>query len=82
MQSKITINEVRNAADNGQLKEVFGTGTAAVISAVGALANDNYTIEINNGEQGPLTTRLYQEIAEIQQGRKPDSHKWVRVVET
>ena len=77
----ITINEVRSAADNGQLKEVFGTGTAAVVSAVGALANDNYSITINNGEQGALTTRLYHEIAEIQQGRKPDSHKWIQVIE-
>lgn len=82
VERKITIKEVKSAADNGQLKEVFGTGTAAVISAVGALANDNYTININNGEQGALTTRLYHEIAEIQQGRKPDSRQWVQVIET
>lgn len=34
---KLSIDEVAEAYDNGQLKEAFGTGTAAVISPIGEL---------------------------------------------
>lgn len=79
-QRRISLEEVSKAAENGTLKEMFGTGTAAVISPVGLLANDKYNISINNGKVGPITTRLHEEISGIQQGTKPDLHNWVKVI--
>ena len=41
---RLSIDEVRDAAQSGQLKEMFGTGTAAVISPVGELKYKDETI--------------------------------------
>ena len=80
IQRRISLEEVRIASENGSLTEIFGTGTAAVISPVGLLANDKYNIPVNNGKVGEITTRLHEEISGIQQGTKPDTHKWIKVV--
>ena len=41
---------------NGTLREIFGSGTAAVISSVGELGHAKGTITINHGEVGPIAT--------------------------
>jgi branched-chain amino acid aminotransferase len=72
----VTIDEVREAAHRGTLREVWGTGTAAVISPVGELAYKDERIVINGGKIGALTQRLYDAIVGIQYGTVPDSHGW------
>lgn len=80
-QKKISLDEVIKAHKAGLLKEVFGTGTAAVISSVGTLANDKYNILINNGKTGELTQRLFTEISGIQYGLKEDLYNWVKIID-
>ncbi|HAA25858.1 MAG TPA: branched chain amino acid aminotransferase [Ruminiclostridium sp.] len=77
---RITIDEVFEAHDKGMLKEVFGTGTAAVISPVGELNLDGKVITINNGEIGPVSKRLYDTITGIQYGRIPDKFGWIEQI--
>lgn len=77
---KISIQEVFEANEKGELKEVFGTGTAAVISPVGELNYDGKIITINNGEIGPFSHKLYDAITAIQSGKAEDVLDWtVRV---
>ncbi|HSE93730.1 MAG TPA: aminotransferase class IV, partial [Methylomirabilota bacterium] len=76
----ITIDEVREAAHRGTLREVFGTGTAAVISPVGELAYKDERIVVNDGRIGELTQRLYDTIVGIQYGTARDAHGWTVVV--
>lgn len=73
---KIGIDEVIAAARNGTLREVWGTGTAAVISPVGELMYTGERIVINTGRIGELTQRLYQAIVDIQYARVPDARGW------
>ena len=73
---RISIDEVYAAADAGKLDEVFGTGTAAVISPVGELNWDGRVIVINNGKIGKISQRLYDAITGIQWGEKPDAFQW------
>ncbi len=73
---RITIDEIFSAGKNGRLKEIFGTGTAAVISPVGELEHEGKTIIINNGEIGPIAKMLFDEITGIQYGEKPDKYGW------
>ena len=82
VERKITIDEVMKAHEAGLLKEVFGTGTAAVISSVGTLANDKNNILINNGKAGELTQKLHAEISDIQYGIKEDKYNWVKVLKS
>lgn len=73
----ISIDEVEDAYDKGQLKEVFGTGTAAVISPVGKLKVGDKVMDINRGEIGALSQHLYDTLTGIQWGRIPDTRGWV-----
>jgi branched-chain amino acid aminotransferase len=73
----VTIDEVREAAGRGMLKEVWGTGTAAVISPVGELAYKTERIVVNGGRIGDLTQRLYDAIVGVQYGAAPDTHGWM-----
>ena len=73
----VTIDEVIAASQDGSLEEAFGTGTAAVISPVGELFYQGKPYIINDGETGPLSRRLYDELQAIQAGRAEDPFKWV-----
>ncbi len=72
----VTIDEVAAAARKGTLEEVWGTGTAAVISPVGELAYKGERLVINGGRIGTLTQKLYDAIAGIQYGTAPDTRGW------
>ncbi len=74
---KVSVDELKEAYDNGTLEEVFGTGTAAVISPVGKLRWVDEVMEIGNGEIGPLSQRLYDTITGIQNGRIEDTFGFV-----
>lgn len=76
----IAIDEVREAHARGTLKEVFGTGTAAVISPVKELCYKDEALQVGNGEMGELSRRLYDTITGIQYGEIPDPFGWTRVV--
>ena len=72
----IEIQEIYDAYQNGQLKEAFGTGTAAVISPIGQLKWDDHVMEINNGKIGEISQRLYDTITGIQWGNIEDTMHW------
>ncbi len=72
----VTIDEVAAAARKGTLEEVWGTGTAAVISPVGELAYKGERLVINGGRIGTLTQKLYDAIVGIQYGTAPDTRGW------
>jgi branched-chain amino acid aminotransferase len=76
----VTIDEVVAAADKGTLREVFGTGTAAVISPVGELAYKGQRIVVGGGGIGALTQKLYDTIVGIQYGTAPDPQGWTVAV--
>jgi branched-chain amino acid aminotransferase len=73
---QISIDDVLHAHKRGTLKEVWGTGTAAVVSPVGELAYKDERMVINEGKIGTLTQRLYDAIVGIQYGQAPDPDAW------
>lgn len=72
----IEIQEIYDAYQNGQLKEAFGTGTAAVISPIGQLKWGDRVMEINNGKIGDISQRLYDTLTGIQWGNIEDTMHW------
>jgi branched-chain amino acid aminotransferase len=72
----ISIDEVIDAHNKGILNEVFGTGTAAVISPVGMLSYLDKEYVINNMEIGPVAQKFYDTITAIQYGEVEDTRKW------
>jgi branched-chain amino acid aminotransferase len=72
---KITVSEVVEAAKNGSLNEMFGAGTAAVVSAIatfGYRGTDYNLPEIPNSYAAMLKKR----ITDIQYNRSQDKFGW------
>ena len=77
---EITIDEVYEASLQNKLEEVFATGTAAVISPVGALFWKDKIIKINDEKIGEISQKLYDAIVEIQTGEMEDKFNWTTLI--
>jgi len=73
----LSIDEVISAAESENLKEAFGSGTAAVISPVGQITFKGKDYVVAGGKMGDLSLRLYDEITALQYAGKPDPYGWV-----
>ena len=74
---KLSIDEVYEAADNGKLEEIFGSGTAAVIAPVGELFDGEKKVVVNNFETGEWSKKIYDHLTGIQLGKVEDKHGWL-----
>lgn len=74
---KITINEVIESINEGRLIEVFGAGTAAIVSPVCGFhySGKDYQVPLDvsdpKAKAGKLTKRFWDTIISIQYGRTP-----------
>ena len=78
---KISVDELIEAQKSGALEEVFGTGTAAVISPVGKLRYKDDVMTIGDGGIGTLSQKLYDTVTGIQTGKLEDKFGWRLSVE-
>jgi len=77
---RVAIDEVVEAFRAGEVEEVFGAGTAAVICPVASIGFKGEVFTVASASPGELTQRLYDEITGIQYGKLPDRYGWnVRV---
>ena len=76
VERKLEIDEVVEAYKKGTFREMFASGTAAVISPVGELRYKDVNMVINGGGIGPIAQELYDTIYGIQTGRIPDEMGW------
>ncbi|WP_209122677.1 branched-chain amino acid aminotransferase [Alkalihalobacillus sp. BA299] len=81
VERRISIEEIFQAHEEGRLEEVFGTGTAAVVSPVGELTWNSRQITINNKQTGELAKKLYDTLTGIQTGKQNDPYGWTVEVE-
>ncbi len=77
---RIAIDEIIEAQKQGRDVEIFGTGTAAVISPVGVINYNEEEVVINNNEVGPVTRKFYDALTDIQYGRAEDPLGWIEKV--
>ncbi|SFL26657.1 branched-chain amino acid aminotransferase [Bradyrhizobium sp. NFR13] len=75
-----TLDQWRADAASGKLKEAFACGTAAVISPIGQVRSASGDFTINSGAAGPVAMGLRKQLVDIQYGRAPDPHNWIRKV--
>jgi branched-chain amino acid aminotransferase len=80
VEREISIDEVIDGIDSGQVSEVFGAGTAAVISPVGKIGYRGKDHVINDNKTGPWAQKLFDTLTGIQYGKLEDKHNWVHVV--
>lgn len=77
---QISIEEVFEAHTKGELEEVFGTGTAAVISPVGELSWKGQKIVINNNQTGEFAQKLFNYVTGVQSGKIADQFNWMEQI--
>ena len=77
VEGRLAIDDIMKASKEGRLEEVFGSGTAAVVSPVKKLDYEDQSAFINNGEIGPLTQKLYDTMTGMQWGKIPDTKGWI-----
>jgi len=76
----VAISDLLADLRSGRVSEAFGTGTAAVVSPVGALGYKDDEVSVGDGGVGPVTRRLYDTLTGIQYGRIPDPFGWTQRV--
>ncbi len=76
----ISIEELIKANNTGKLSEIFGSGTAAVISPVGEIKYDDQVYKMGDGHVGPMAEKLFKAITDIQYGRTTDPMGWIEAV--
>jgi branched-chain amino acid aminotransferase len=72
---KITVAEVIEAAKNGNLKEMFGAGTAAVISPISSFGHKGEDFDLPELETS-YATQLKKKITDIQTNKTDDPYGW------
>lgn len=80
-ETMIDVEEMLADVEAGKVTEIFGCGTAVVIAPVGKFGYQDKEYLVNNNEVGPVARRLYQELTDIQFGRKPDPYGWTYKIE-
>ena len=71
----VLVSEIVEAAKNGSLKEIFGAGTAAVISPVSAFSYKDHVYDLEKQENG-FAARFKKELMDIQYNKSEDPFNW------
>jgi len=75
-ETRINIEDVLRDIQNGTLTEVFGCGTAAVISPIIELIDGSQRFEINQSQIGRVSMNLKKALIDIQFGKAADPFGW------
>jgi branched-chain amino acid aminotransferase len=74
---KVSIDEWREGAASGKIREVFACGTAAVVTPVASLKWGAGEVQIADGTGGPVTAAVRTALLDVQYGRAADPHGWM-----
>ena len=77
---KIGISEVIDVHAAGELDEIFGSGTAAVISPVGEIKYGDTVLTVSDGKVGEMAKKFYNELTDIQYGKTKDPAGWIEPI--
>jgi branched-chain amino acid aminotransferase len=80
-EGRISVDQWRADAASGALTEVFGCGTAAVVTPVGSVKSKKDDFTIADGKPGAVTLRLREHLLGVQRGVVPDKHAWLYKIE-
>ena len=72
---KISVHELTDAAKKGALKEIFGAGTAAVISPIAGFGHQGIDYDLPELKDS-FATRLKKQVTDIQTNKSDDPYGW------
>ncbi|PCI93376.1 MAG: branched chain amino acid aminotransferase [Flavobacteriales bacterium] len=74
---KVSIVEVIEAAKNGTLKDVFGTGTAATLAQISSITYNDVRYDLPSLESRTLSNEIGQIIQDLKRGKIEDTYGWI-----
>lgn len=74
---RVSIKEIITAAKNGELKDVFGTGTAATIAQIATITFNDERFVLPEVSQRELSNKISNKLMNIKKGREVDTRNWV-----
>jgi branched-chain amino acid aminotransferase len=77
---RMSWDEWLSGAADGSISEVFGCGTAAVVTPIGRVRYHGGEVVMGDGQPGPVGLRLRSMLTDIQRGAAPDTHSWMRTL--
>jgi branched-chain amino acid aminotransferase len=80
-EGRLSVEQWRADAASGAMTEVFGCGTAAVVTPVGSVKSKSDSFTIADGEPGAVTLRLREHLLGVQRGKIADTHGWLYKIE-
>jgi branched-chain amino acid aminotransferase len=79
-EERIGIDQLFQSHERGELRECFGTGTAATVSHIRRIHYRDGTIELPPIEQREVGPAVKAKLLAVMTGRAPDRHGWVERV--
>ena len=73
----IYIDEIIAAYQQGNLKEAFGSGTAAVVSHISAITHGDMCMTLPNAKDALISNMLHKEINGLRAGIIEDKRNWL-----
>jgi branched-chain amino acid aminotransferase len=73
----IYIDEIIEAYQDGNLKEAFGSGTAAVVSHISEITHGDICMTLANAEEAEISNMLHKEINGLRAGTIEDKRNWL-----
>ena len=80
-EERYAMDQWRADAESGRLVEVFGCGTAAVVTPVGTVKSTQGAFTIGAGGAGQMTQQIRTKLVDIQRGAAADTHGWVQRID-
>lgn len=77
----IYIDEILAAYQKGELKEAFGSGTAAVVSHISEITHGDTLMVLPKAEERKISNMLFKEINGLRAGTIEDKRNWLVPVE-
>jgi len=79
-EDRISMDELLKSYERGELRECFGTGTAATVSHVRRIRYKDRTLELPPIEHRKVGAAVREKLLAVMTGREPDTHGWVESI--
>src|SRR5690606_6244011 len=73
----VMVNEIIDGIRNGSVTEVFGAGTAVVVSPFSAIGYEGTDYELPAISEDSVSTKLMNSLNDIRTGKVADTNGWV-----
>ena len=81
-ETKVDLDEILKASNEGKLQDAFGTGTAASIAHISHIEYKGNVMELPSIESREISNRLKKDLEGIKSGTIPDKFGWVKKIQS